>query len=286
MYGLPNTWRVDANGRLTNVLEMPAYKDALNTARELWAAGVYSPKSTQYIGGGNGVNDFEARQFAFMFAAFPTAGPLIFSSTIDLDPPASYRVVAPFGASADITPTYWAGGPGVAPGARGYSVLKKASPERIKELLRVLNWIAAPFGSQEYLLMHYGVRNIDYTLDDQSNPVLTQQGKADTTIPWAQITAPPPALYLANHPEYAQVMQAAEQQLLPVAQIDPTSALYSETAAVKGRMLRQMVSDGVGEVVLGRAPVSSIDQLVTNWRAQGGDQVRAEFEQAIAAAGS
>src|SRR5215472_4086073 len=107
MHGLANTWSVDASGKLTHVLEMPAYKDALNTARELWAAGVCAPDSPQYLGG-NGVSDFEARQFAFMLAAFPTAGPLFFSSTIDLDPPASYRVVAPFAASTDITPTYWA----------------------------------------------------------------------------------------------------------------------------------------------------------------------------------
>jgi hypothetical protein len=33
-----------------------------------------------------------------------------------------------------------------------------------------------------------------------------------------------------------------------------------------------------------RAPLSSIDQLITDWRAQGGDQTRAEFEEAIAGA--
>jgi hypothetical protein len=50
------------------------------------------------------------RHCAFLLAAFPTAGPLLFSSTMDLAPRASYRVVAPFAASADITPTYWARG--------------------------------------------------------------------------------------------------------------------------------------------------------------------------------
>ena len=34
----------------------------------------------------------------------------------------------------------------------------------------------------------------------------------------------------------------------------------------------------------GRAPVSSFDQLIRDWKSQGGDQIRAEFEQAIAAA--
>jgi putative aldouronate transport system substrate-binding protein len=163
-------------------------------------------------------------------------------------------------------------------------VLKKASPERTKELLRVLNWIASPFGSQEYMLMRYGVKDVDYTPDDKGNPVLTAQGKAEATIPWIYITQGPNALYFPTAPEYPQVMQDAEKSMLPYAQIDPTSTLYSPTFAAKGTVLAQMVYNGIGEVVLGRAPANSIDQLIKDWKSQGGDQMRTEFEQAIAAA--
>lgn len=62
-------------------------------------------------------------------------------------------------------PTYWA-----QPGIFDYSVLKKASPERIEELLRVLNWIASPSGTQEHLLMWYGVKDVDYTPDAAIQP--------------------------------------------------------------------------------------------------------------------
>ena len=51
----------------------------------------------------------------------------------------------------------------------GYSVLKQASPDRIKEMLRILNWLAAPVGSQEYLLMNYGVKDTHWTPDDRGN---------------------------------------------------------------------------------------------------------------------
>jgi putative aldouronate transport system substrate-binding protein len=285
MYGLPNQWSVDRNGKLTNVLEMPAFRDAINAARTLWAAGVYSPKSTEYIGA-SGRTGFMARKFVYLYDAFREASLTFFSTVDNLDPPGRYRLVAPFAAAADMKPTYWAGAPGTPAGAAGFSVLKKGSPERIKELLRVLNWIASPFGSEEYLMMQYGVKDLDYKPDDRGNPVLTEQGKIDTGIPWRQITAAPTALYLQGHPQYAQVMQSAEKAMLPVAQIDPTSTLYSETFAAKGRVLNRMLSDGVGEVVLGRAPLSSIDRLISDWRAQGGDQMRAEFEEAIAAASS
>jgi putative aldouronate transport system substrate-binding protein len=277
MYGLPNVWKVD-NGKLTYFLEIDGTRDAINTARELWAAGVYSPNSPQY-NTGSARNDFAARKFAFRFDGFQGASLTFFSTAPNLNPPGKYRIVSPFAAAANVKPTYWA-----QQGSFGYSVLKKASPDRIKEVLRVLNWIAAPFGSQEHQLMRYGVRDVDWTPDDKGNPIPTQQGRADTTIPWQYVTQAPNALYFPTAPEYPQVMQDAEKAMLPFAQIDPTSTIYSPTNASKGLILNQTVYNGVGEVVLGRQDVSTIDQLVKDWKAQGGDQMRSEYEQAIAAA--
>jgi putative aldouronate transport system substrate-binding protein len=276
MYGLPNTWAVDAAGKLTAAHEIDRYKDAINTAREQWAAGVYSPNSPQYSTG-TARADFAARKFAFRFDGFQGASLMFFSSAPNLNPPGKYRIVSPFSAVSGAQPTYWA-----QPGIFGYSVLKKASPERIKELLRVLNWIAAPFGSQEHLLMRYGVKDVDYTPDASGNPILTQQGKADTLVPWQYITQGPNALYFPTAPEYPQVMQDAEKAMLPFAQIDPTATLYSDTFASKGTGLAQLIYNGVGEVVLGRQPVSAVDQIISDWKSQGGDKMRAEFEQALA----
>jgi putative aldouronate transport system substrate-binding protein len=276
MYGLPNTWGVDGAGKLTAAVEIDRYKDAINTAREQWAAGVYSPNSPQYSTG-TARADFAARKFAFRFDGFQGASLMFFSSAPSLNPPGKYRIVSPFAAAAGVQPTYWA-----QPGIFGYSVLKKASPERIKELLRVLNWIASPFGSQEHQLMRYGVKDVDYTPDAKGNPILTTQGKADTLIPWQYITQAPNALYFPTAPEYPQVMQDAEKAMLPFAQIDPTSTLYSDTFASKGTSLAQLLYNGVGEVVLGRQPTSSVDQLIMAWKSQGGDQMKAEFEQALA----
>ncbi len=105
-------------------------------------------------------------------------------------------------------------------------------------------------------------------------------------MPWQYITQGPNALYFPTAPEYPQVMQDAEKAMLPFAQIDPTSTLYSSTFASKGSILNQLVYNTVGEVVLGRQPVSAIDQLIKDWRSQGGDQIRGEYEQAIADAKS
>ena len=57
----------------------------------------------------------------------------------------------------------------LAPGFQATTALKKASSDRIQELLRICNWLAAPFGSQEDLLLSYGLADTDYTLDPNGN---------------------------------------------------------------------------------------------------------------------
>jgi putative aldouronate transport system substrate-binding protein len=280
MYGMPNNWQLDSSGKLTYLIELNGFKDVVNTAREQWAAGVYSPNSPQY-NIGQARNDFAGGKFAFDFDGFIGASRTFFTNAPNLSPPGKFRFVPPFAAVANAKPTYWS-----QQGIFGFSVLKQASPDRIKELLRILNWIAAPFGSQEYLLMNYGVPDVDYKLDAKGNPVLTDQGRSDSTIPWMYITQGPAALYFPTAPEYAQVMQDGEKAMFPYAQIDPTSTLYSQTFATKGTQLNQLVYNGIGDVVLGRQPMSAVDDVVSQWKSQGGDQMRTEFEQAIADARS
>jgi len=40
-------------------------------------------------------------------------------------------------------------------GSVAYNIVKKSSPERIKEILRIMNYLSAPFGTQEDLLLTY-----------------------------------------------------------------------------------------------------------------------------------
>ena len=44
------------------------------------------------------------------------------------------------------------------------------------------------------------------------------------------------------------------------------------------------MSDGVADIVTGRGQLSDLDGLVKDWRNNGGDKARAEYQDAIAAA--
>jgi hypothetical protein len=43
---------------------------------------------------------------------------------------------------------------------------------------------------------------------------------------------------------------------------------------------RRAEPESLAEMVTGHAPVSGLDQLISDWRGGGGDQMRAEFQQA------
>ena len=67
-----------------------------------------------------------------------------------------------------------------------------------------MNWLAAPFGSQEDLLLTYGLKDQDYALDDKGNPKPSTDGISRAGyVPWR---------YIAQHP---WVYYRADRQGLP-----------------------------------------------------------------------
>jgi len=172
IFGTPNTWALDKNsGKLTGYVETDQFRQAVSYARDLWAAGAFDPDSLQY----NLVsarNQFAARRFMFRMDAWMVASDLFWANAARRDPPGNPRVMGAFPASAGGQPTYWSTN-----ALLGYSVIKQAPPDRIKEILRVMNWLAAPLGSQEYLLKAYGIKDQHWTPDANGNPILNDLGK-------------------------------------------------------------------------------------------------------------
>ncbi len=165
----------------------------------------------------------------------------------------------------------------------GATAIKKGSPDRVRELLRVLNYLAAPFGSQEDLLLSYGVEGPDYTLDANGNPVLTERGNPDANyLPFKYVAQRPSVLYLPDIPDYTRTLVDAEKQLVPIGINDPTAGFVSTTAVRSGALVTQTFFDGVREIVAGRRPFADYDQLVSDWRTNGGDVIRKEFQDALA----
>jgi putative aldouronate transport system substrate-binding protein len=126
------------------------------------------------------------------------------------------------------------------------------------------------------------VRGTDFDFDAKGNPQLTQRGQAEIyNIAWWVMMTAPPVLYDATFPDMASIMGPIENQVHDLAIADPTLGLYSATFADKGAVIDKAVRDGVNDILFGRSDVASLDKLVSDWKAVGGDQIRAEYQQAL-----
>lgn len=195
-----------------------------------------------------------------------------------LNDPASVPcgLVLPFSANGKAKPIHHLG-----TGAGSLVVLKRASADRIKELLKIANFLVSPFGTQEHALLNYGVKDVDYALDQNGNPVQNKQGAANVpSIPPWNIGVPF-VLYSPQALDAGPAVYSWLQQILPLAIPSPVAGLYSPTDGSKGGLLDQQTKDGVENIIYGRDAVSSLDQVINRWRSGGGDQIRAEYEQAL-----
>jgi putative aldouronate transport system substrate-binding protein len=276
MFGAPNNWAVDASGKFTKDYETEQFKAALGYVRDLYAAGVFHPdrgmnnttEKTYFMGGRAGI-------IANGWLSYPAE---FWDVGLKQNPPIKIRVLDPVSHDGSKPIRHRFAG-----GLYGrITAIKNGPPERVKELLRVMDYIAAPFGSQESLLMEYGVQEVDFTFDAQGNPVKTEKGKTDTLVPWFYLAVHPAVLYNANDPEFTRTAYAEEQKMVPIMIDDPSVGLYSPTDAAKGATLTAKFADGIAEIVTGANPLSAFDQLVKDWRSAGGDQLRTEYQQLFA----
>jgi len=85
----------------------------------------------------------------------------------------------------------------------GYTVMKKTSADRVKLLLRVLDYLASPFGSKEWELNHFGVEGTHFTRDANGSPIATARGLVENPVnlPIKYLCDAPQVLYLPGRPE-------------------------------------------------------------------------------------
>jgi putative aldouronate transport system substrate-binding protein len=281
MFRAPTNWRLDASGKLQKDFETEEFAAAVGFARDLWAAGVYHPNTPTYAGGAATDADFRGGKFS----VYPTSWGAYLQNVnpmLTVNPNARMLPVLPFAHDGG-KPVYLSGS-----GHFGQTfITQQRSPERVQMLLRIMNFFAAPFGTEEWLLNYYGVRDVDYTMDASGAPSFTPQGRAELTLPWRYITSPPPALYdPLNSKDFATVAHQTEQAMLASIQTDPTLGLYSATAFNQGIPAQDTFYSGISEIVQARRPVSDLAQIVQDWRTRAGDKMRAEYQDQLASAKS
>jgi putative aldouronate transport system substrate-binding protein len=285
MFGAPNLWAVDSGGKFTHTWETDGYKQALAFAVDLYKAGVFHP-DTANLNVVTAAQAFQARRGALVVTGLrPDFWDIRGTAAEALQPPPNVNLLTP-PAAPGFKPQYYNGRP-----AFSIAFLKQAPETRIKMLLRVLDYIAAPFGSEEYLLINYGVKGRDWEPDSNGNPITTKTGQADmagistgAVSFLSTLTGRYEVLYSPADLSFAKRIQSFQKILAPLSVEDASLGLYSSTQARKGVGLIQPFGDGVTDIVTGRRPLADLDGLVKDWRSGGGDASRSDYEKAYAAA--
>lgn len=276
MLGVANNWQL-SGGKLTKDIEQPEAQEALAKVAELWKAGYIHPDSfetttsdlttnyKQWFNAGSALMDTDNYTAWPQFYVQNVAGP---SFKIAGMMPPNYD-----SGSKAVT---WQGNPSFS-----MTAFKKASTDRLKALLKVCDWLSAPFGSSEYLLKNYGVNPTDWTRTG-SDVVQTNTGSDEVPgLGVGYVGAPPYVLYYPGQAAATTDGHAFESQWLALSVADPTLGLYSKTYATKQSALNGQLVDAQNSILRGAQPVSSWADAVKTWRSAGGDQMRSEFEEAL-----
>ncbi|MGD7788916.1 extracellular solute-binding protein [Propionibacteriaceae bacterium Y1700] len=273
MLGIDNGWH-EEGGKFTHWREHAEYKRALEAMQQMVKEGVVNPDSftanattrKQWFNGGRAIFDYDSFVAWNQYYAENSAGDAF--SVDMLDVPA-------FDSGVEAKP--WLGA-----ALNNVTSFKKDSEHEVETLLAVANWMAAPFGTEEYLFRKYGTAGEHYELNG-TDPVPKKEGVVQTGIGLQYISDSPLALYYAGKPEVAERQHAIQKAMEPRLSRDASQGLYSETAYGDGKTADKEFDDGVNQIIQGNKPVSDYDALLSTWK-QTGDKVRSEFEQAFAAA--
>ena len=150
----------------------------------------------------------------------------------------------------------------------------------------MLNWLAAPFGTEEYKYRLYGEEGVDHTLDSAGNPVLTKTGTANTVLPIRYLADSPYTIYVPGRPQDADTQHAYQSLEVPTGIDNPTIGLYSNTASSKNATADKAFTDGVNDIVQGRRQQSELKNLISTWKSAVGDAMRKEYEEQLQTVGA
>jgi len=266
-----NGW-AEEGGQLTSVYETDQYKQSVQDMVTLWQANVLHPDSfntqqpfKQLFSSGNAVIDQDGYLAWAGFVSSNKENPDFKQGTMTLTTRDGSK------------PAPWF------PGTGYYSInsiTKTDDVEKVRFALRVCNYLAAPFGTQEQFYLTYGEEGVNHDLVD-GEPLLNDKGIADIALPVGYMGASPHVLYQPGRPQDVDAQHAYMSTVLPRSVVNPTLGLFSNTSATKSAPATLALTDAVNAIIQGRKPFTDLDGAVQTWKKAAGDAMRDEFTEQL-----
>ncbi len=163
-----------------------------------------------------------------------------------------------------------------------YTFVKKGlSRERTQEILRVLDWCAAPFGSFEWEMNYYGVEGKHFKRAADHSPVATDLGREEIKNQFRLISGRAPVLVgSAEVPNYVRDLLEYTKDAVKHLEEDLFEGIKLEMPASYSKIITS-TEDKIKDLVRGRRPLSDLDEIVEDWRRTGGNEAREFLEKAL-----
>ncbi|MBO3734494.1 twin-arginine translocation signal domain-containing protein [Glycomyces niveus] len=273
-------WQHNDAGDLVHMIETENYKLMLEWLARAWAEGIFDPVSmsptpTDIVSGA-------AIRYDAVGAAIGAAGMSQWEADLPgakfdfFDMPgfdgSSQLVVrnVPYGKSTCV------------------SAAAAEDEERLTQILNVLDYFSAPFGSEEALFIGSGQEGRHYEFDEFGMPVTNPDYTTELGVQYVGVSSGDNSYRI--HPNaapwadsFVTVMEALAQNSID----RPLTGLEgaSPTFVTKGAQLKQLWTDFENGVITGRESIDDLESFVSNYMSQGGTQVKDEYTQALKDAG-
>ncbi|MGD7708079.1 hypothetical protein [Microlunatus sp. Y2014] len=270
--GGPNGWRKEADGTFTNEITSPQMVRALEEATKIVQAGLIHPQSFSDPG-----------QNAVWFSAGTTATYL--QSFVGWGGHARSK---PEWKVGNVVLPKWDGGGTYAMHKSGggyyaYMAFKKQDSEkRLRELLKIADYVASPFGTTQYLDLVYGTPGYTYEMVDGNPQSIEDSSKflvQGLTYLGGNGNC---ALFVPGDEVQVRAMHAFLTEQLPRGVEDDSRGLYSETETGENATWTAKLKEAKRAVMTGDKPVSEWEKTAGEWQAEVGDKIAEEYAAAAA----
>ncbi|MEV0645728.1 extracellular solute-binding protein [Phytomonospora sp. NPDC050363] len=276
LFGSPGSqegWRKNADGTVVNKIETPEYAAAVEFMTKLFADGLVHPEMMSNTG--------DAKQLFNSGEMLMTTDGLggwegSLATQTAIDPKFDMQPVYPYSHDGTTTPIMRGGGRVVF-----YNFIRKdLGDDRVKEILRVLNWCGAPYGSQEAELILFGEEGKHFTRGADGTPVKNDLGNTEVAGPYANISGAPPVITPAKY--FGQVQSRVDwnNAVTPLQEKDPWEGIRLEIPS-KVAALKQPTEDKINDILRGRTALSELETIKKEWLQKGGEEGREFYAKAL-----
>jgi putative aldouronate transport system substrate-binding protein len=279
MFGVPQDWRVESNGKLTYYVETPEFEAATAFMARFYKDGFVHP--TVVAGDSTNVKTLFESGRLLMY----TDGVGAWHEALDRNRPSNpnfnMQAWPLFSHDGKATPFQSLGTP---TGIMSF-INKNVSSDRIQELLGITNFGSATLGTEEYTLTTYGVEGVHWTPGPGGVPQVTPQGTREVTYTYEFLSGRPDVISEPPYPDFVRDSYHWQANSVKYAVKSPIYGLNVQEPAnisqFKPHGANQTngipLDNKVTDILHGRAPVSDLKAAVQSWRQSGGDQYRAFY---------